>query len=190
MDKLQPSTNAVSASNLFRLGTLLANAEYISLAKATISAFEAEILQHPWLFASLLTGVVAAKLGVKEVKLAADDKEGLRKYYTLPRAEARALILTSTSEKEAEPAALPLESKPVSGEEENKAHAVEMKETQAQAEPTLGVADAPVATAGEPKQLDGKGEEKPPAAEPAPAAVPENKEVAETTAPRLTEVPK
>lgn len=93
MDKSQPSTNAVSASNLFRLGTSLAKPEYIHLAKETISAFESEILQYPWLFVSLLTGVVAARLGVKRVVVSSEDDEELRKYRTSPRAEAAGLIL-------------------------------------------------------------------------------------------------
>lgn len=141
MDKLQPSTNAVSVSNLFRLGTLLANAQYISLAKATITAFEAEILQHPWMYASLLTGVVAARLGVKEVKVAPGDEEALRRYYALPRAEARVLVL----EKQAKPEAVaPLEIKEVSaadGVQDSKTK----EETQTQADTAVPVPDVPVA---------------------------------------------
>jgi uncharacterized protein YyaL (SSP411 family) len=101
MDKSQPSTNAMSASNLFRLGTLLvatreeaAKGEaYLLQARETVNAFEAEILQYPWLFVSLLTGVVTARLGVKKVEVARGDAEGLRKWYTAPRAEAGVLVL-------------------------------------------------------------------------------------------------
>ncbi|KAK0634055.1 hypothetical protein B0T14DRAFT_508300 [Immersiella caudata] len=185
MDKLQPSTNAVSVSNLFRLGTLLVNAERISLAKTTIGAFEAEILQHPWLFASLLIGVVAAKLGVKEVKLAAGDKEGLRRYYTLPRAEARALILTP--EREAGPEAAAPEVRAAEGGED-KAQPAGTKETKVEEEPAPVTTDAPVA--GEADPADGEGEEKPVAAEPGAVAVAEDKEPVEAVAPGLTGVPK
>jgi len=94
MDKSQPSTNAVSVSNLFRLGVLCDRSQYIALAKATINAFESEILQYPWLFVSLLTGVVAAKLGVKEVQMLRSNEDGLRAYYTMPRGEARVLRVT------------------------------------------------------------------------------------------------
>ena len=93
MDKSQPSTNAVSASNLFRLGTSLSKTEYIRLGEETISAFESEILQYPWLFVSLLTGVVSARLGVKTIHVSSGEDEELRKYRTSPRAEATALIL-------------------------------------------------------------------------------------------------
>lgn len=88
MDKSQPSTNAISASNLFRLGTLLSNSRYIHLAKGTINAFESEILQYPWLFVSLLTDVVAAKLGVTQVNKVED-----RTYYTSPRSGPRVLLV-------------------------------------------------------------------------------------------------
>jgi hypothetical protein len=105
MDKSQPSTNAMSASNLFRLGTLLLATQegggeeatkgeaYLLQARETVNAFEAEILQYPWLFVSLLTGVVTARLGVKKVEVARGDAEGLRRWYTAPRAEAGVLVL-------------------------------------------------------------------------------------------------
>ncbi|KAK3372160.1 Six-hairpin glycosidase-like protein [Podospora didyma] len=102
MDKSQPSTNAVAASNLFRLGTVLGDKKYISQAKGTLNAFEAEILQYPWLFVSLLTGVVTARLGVKQVHVKAGDDEGLRRYYTSPRAEASVLVVTSEPETKVE----------------------------------------------------------------------------------------
>ncbi|KAK4183697.1 spermatogenesis-associated protein 20 [Podospora australis] len=93
MDKSQPSTNAVSASNLFRLGALLDENKYTLQAKETINAFEAEVLQHPWLFNSLLTGVVNHRLGVKKFPAKPDDEDALMNYYQLPRAEARAIIV-------------------------------------------------------------------------------------------------
>ncbi|EAQ90102.1 hypothetical protein CHGG_06721 [Chaetomium globosum CBS 148.51] len=93
MDKAHPSTNAVSASNLFRLGTLLNTEAYVLQARETVNAFEAEILQYPWLFVSLLMGVVTARLGVKRVEVRKGDAGGLRKWYTAPRAEAFVLEL-------------------------------------------------------------------------------------------------
>lgn len=66
MDTALPSTNAISVSNLFQLGDLLADDKFTSLARETIDAFEAEVLQHPWLFPGLLAGVVAARLGVEK----------------------------------------------------------------------------------------------------------------------------
>lgn len=63
MDTSLPSTNAVSVSNLYRLGQLLDDEKFSGMARNSINAFEAEILQHPWLFPGLLGGVVAARLG-------------------------------------------------------------------------------------------------------------------------------
>lgn len=93
MDKAQPSTNAVSASNLFRLGVLLDSEPYTLQAKETINAFEAEILQYPWLFVGLLISVVTARLGVKKVCVQRGDEKVLTEFYTSPRAEAKVLRL-------------------------------------------------------------------------------------------------
>lgn len=63
MDTSVPSTNAISVSNLFRIADLLADDKLAVNARQTINAFEAEMLQHPWLFPGLLAGVVTARLG-------------------------------------------------------------------------------------------------------------------------------
>ena len=65
MDTSLPSTNAVSVHNLFRLGGLLDDDKFAALARDTINAFEAEMLQHPWLFPGLLGGLVLARLGAE-----------------------------------------------------------------------------------------------------------------------------
>lgn len=96
MDTAQPSTNAVSTSNLFRLGFILGDTYYKKLARETINAFEVEALQYPWLFIGLLGGVVTARLGgiVWLTKGSSDgSKEELRKkFYELPRAGLRSLV--------------------------------------------------------------------------------------------------
>ncbi|PHH76704.1 hypothetical protein CDD82_3888 [Ophiocordyceps australis] len=71
IDTALPATNAVSAQNLFWLAALLQNdadtsAHYDALARTTVDAFEAEILQHPWLFPGLLGGIVIARLGLQQ----------------------------------------------------------------------------------------------------------------------------
>jgi hypothetical protein len=63
-----------------------------------VNAFEAEILQYPWLFVSLLNGVVTVRLGVKRVEVKRGDEEGLKRFYTSPRAEARVLVLVGEGE--------------------------------------------------------------------------------------------
>ncbi|KAK7706757.1 hypothetical protein SLS57_009567 [Botryosphaeria dothidea] len=67
MDNAEPSTNGVSASNLYRLGTLFEDADYTKRAKETCEAFEAEIMQHPFLFPSILNSIVALRLGMKGI---------------------------------------------------------------------------------------------------------------------------
>ncbi|KAF2746791.1 hypothetical protein M011DRAFT_468475 [Sporormia fimetaria CBS 119925] len=65
MDNAEPGTNGVSARNLDRLGALLEDEDYSKKARQTASAFEAEIMQHPFLFSSMMDVVVAGKLGVR-----------------------------------------------------------------------------------------------------------------------------
>lgn len=100
MDTVQPSANAVSASNLFRLAALLADKAYAALARETINAFEVEMLQYPWLFVGLLTGVVSARLGGPNVLVVGGGEEGkvsaadavLKRFRTAPRAALRAVV--------------------------------------------------------------------------------------------------
>lgn len=98
MDTAQPSTNAVSTSNLFRLGSILGETYYIKLAHETINAFEVEALQYPWLFIGLLGGVVTARLGgivwaTKTVEADGEKEVQLRRrFYELPRAGLRSLV--------------------------------------------------------------------------------------------------
>ncbi|KAH7411871.1 hypothetical protein DE146DRAFT_602254 [Phaeosphaeria sp. MPI-PUGE-AT-0046c] len=87
MDNAEPGTNGVSARNLNRLGVLLEDDEYTKKAKETTSAFEAEIMQHPFLFPSMLDAVVAGKLGMQHVVVTGSgDKveQWLKRYRAKP----------------------------------------------------------------------------------------------------------
>jgi uncharacterized protein YyaL (SSP411 family) len=75
MDNAEPSTNGVSASNLNRLSSLLNDASYADLASKTVQAFEAEMMQHPFLFVTLLDSVVMGRLGVKGVVVTGEGEE-------------------------------------------------------------------------------------------------------------------
>jgi uncharacterized protein YyaL (SSP411 family) len=75
MDNAEPSTNGFSASNLNRLSSILDDQEYEKLARKTVQAFEAETMQHPFLFASLLESVVAGRLGVKGIVVTGDGEQ-------------------------------------------------------------------------------------------------------------------
>ena len=63
MDTVEPSANAVSAVNLFRLASLLGDEKYANLARRTVSVFEAEIEQWPGSFPGLLKAVAWGNVG-------------------------------------------------------------------------------------------------------------------------------
>ncbi|KAJ1335779.1 hypothetical protein MN608_02522 [Microdochium nivale] len=94
MDSAQPSVNAVSASNLFRLGALLGDKKYTYLAKETINAFGVEMLEHPHLFPGLLCGVVAWRLGASQLVSVGRGPEvkELSKFFKAPRASLATLL--------------------------------------------------------------------------------------------------
>lgn len=75
MDNAEPSVNGVSATNLFRLASLLNDGQYEKRAKQTVAAFEVEIGQHPGLFSGMMAGVVAAKIGMKGVMVVGDGED-------------------------------------------------------------------------------------------------------------------
>jgi len=67
MDAAEPSTNGVAACNLHRLAALFSDDIYASLARSTLAAFGTEIIQHPFLYAGMLSSVVAGRVGVRSV---------------------------------------------------------------------------------------------------------------------------
>jgi uncharacterized protein YyaL (SSP411 family) len=87
MDNAEPGTNGVSAQNLDRLGALLEDEEYVKKARETASAFEAEIMQHPFLFSSMMDAVVAGKLGMRHTVITGEGQkvdEWLKRYRERP----------------------------------------------------------------------------------------------------------
>ena len=74
MDNAEPSTNGVSASNLFRLGSLLNDDGYEKMGKQTAAAFEVEMGQHPGLFSGMMASVVASTLGMKGLMVAGEGE--------------------------------------------------------------------------------------------------------------------
>lgn len=76
MDTSEPSTNGISASNLYRLSSSLSDATYAQKAKETVAGFESEMLQYPWLFASFMPSIVAGHLGVRSVVLSGASDAG------------------------------------------------------------------------------------------------------------------
>ena len=85
MDTSEPSTNGVSASNLYRLSSLLNDDSYAKKAKESIAGFESEMMQYPWLFGSFMPSIVASHLGVKGVVVAGSGDEKIQAFQKQPR---------------------------------------------------------------------------------------------------------
>ncbi|KAF3921469.1 hypothetical protein ABW21_db0206573 [Orbilia brochopaga] len=94
MDTSEPSTNGISAANLYRLGSLLGDKSLGTLASKTCQTFSTELMQHPYLFPSMLPSVVASDLGTYSVILVGKKSDPEIKAY---RAKLRAKLLTNTS---------------------------------------------------------------------------------------------
>ncbi|KAI0551480.1 spermatogenesis-associated protein [Xylaria curta] len=86
IDGSQPSVNSVSVSNLFRLGALLNDQKYNYLAKASVNAFSAEILEHPNLFPGLLCGIIPWRLGGRHWVSVGEDDTAKSLFHKAPRA--------------------------------------------------------------------------------------------------------
>jgi len=99
MDNAEPGTNGVSARNLDRLGALLEDDEYTKKARETASAFEAEIMQHPFLFPSMMDAVVAGKLGMRHVVVTGEG-ERVERWLQRHREKPAALSAVSRVGKE------------------------------------------------------------------------------------------
>ena len=77
MDAAEPSSNSVSARNLYRLSSMLGDEGYGAVAAETVMAFEAEVEQFPHCYAGMLGSVVVGRLGMKGVVLTGHaDGEG------------------------------------------------------------------------------------------------------------------
>lgn len=71
-DNALPSPNGIIATNLLLLGSYLEERSYEKLAKRVIDAFAIEIVQHPFLFVSMLSANVLEAVGVKSVVAVGD----------------------------------------------------------------------------------------------------------------------
>ncbi len=66
-DNALPSPNGIIASNLLLLSSYLDEPRYKKLAKQTIDAFATEIIQHPFLYVTMLSAIVLEAVGVTSV---------------------------------------------------------------------------------------------------------------------------
>lgn len=78
MDNAEPSTNGVSGTNLYRLGSLLNDEALMKKGRQTVAAFEVEMGQHPGLFSGMMGSVVASKLGMKGLVVVGDGEQASR----------------------------------------------------------------------------------------------------------------
>ena len=79
MDAAEPSSNNISARNLYRLSSMLDDASYFKKAKKTVEAFEAEVEQFPFTFSGMLGSVVIGHLGLKGIVLTGENEELLKR---------------------------------------------------------------------------------------------------------------
>jgi uncharacterized protein YyaL (SSP411 family) len=89
MDNAEPATNGISAKNLNRLASILGDEQYSTRAKKTLRAFSAEIMQHPFLFVSMLDAVVAGRLGTRGIVVTGEGisvEQKLQEYWSTPSA--------------------------------------------------------------------------------------------------------
>lgn len=75
MDNAEPSPNGISAQNLYRLSSIFNDDSYAEYARNTCRAFEPELMQHPFLFTSMLPAVVVSALGIKSVVITGEGKK-------------------------------------------------------------------------------------------------------------------
>lgn len=76
-DNSLPSPNGIASTNLLYLSSYLPDrkAEYIRKARAVLNAFAVEVIQHPFLYVGLLSGVVMEQVGVKTLIAPEDMRE-------------------------------------------------------------------------------------------------------------------
>ena len=65
-DTSMPSPNGVTAMNLLLLSSYLEDSTYKRQARETIDAFAVEIIQHPFLYVSMLSALVLDTFGISD----------------------------------------------------------------------------------------------------------------------------
>jgi uncharacterized protein YyaL (SSP411 family) len=71
-DSALPSPNGLVACNLLLLSSYLSESSYRTLAQQTINVFAIELVQHPFLFVSMLSAIVLEAVGVKSIVVIGD----------------------------------------------------------------------------------------------------------------------
>lgn len=93
MDAAEPSSNNISARNLYRLSSIFDDASYFAKAKETVEAFEAEVEQFPFTFSGMLGSVVMGRLGMKSVVFTGEYDENLKRFRQTVRPNSTVVAL-------------------------------------------------------------------------------------------------
>lgn len=93
MDSAEPSSNNISARNLYRLSSMFDDASYLKKAKETVEAFEAEVEQFPFTFSGILGSVIMGRLGLKSIVLTGQNEEMLKRLRQIVRPNSTVVAL-------------------------------------------------------------------------------------------------
>lgn len=66
-DSSMPAPNGIVAANLLLLASYFQDSSYEKLGNQVVNSFAVEIIQHPFLFVSLLAALVLRSFGVKTI---------------------------------------------------------------------------------------------------------------------------
>ena len=93
MDAAEPSSNNISARNLYRLSSIFDDASYFEKAKETVEAFEAEVEQFPFTFSGMLGSVVIGRLGMKSLVFTGEHDEHQNRFRQTVRPNSTVVAL-------------------------------------------------------------------------------------------------
>lgn len=92
-DTVEPSSNAVSVSNLMKLAAVLEEDEYEQMALRTLDAYAKDILTQPYAYCGILGSVVAGSEGMRTVVIVGRTKEDIQAMIT----GVRSVLLPNTA---------------------------------------------------------------------------------------------
>lgn len=93
MDSAEPSSNNISARNLYRLSSMFDDASYFKKAKETVEAFEAEVEQFPFTFSGILGSVIMGRLGLRSIVLTGENEGMLKRLRQIVRPNSTVVAL-------------------------------------------------------------------------------------------------
>ncbi|CDS12674.1 hypothetical protein LRAMOSA04860 [Lichtheimia ramosa] len=79
-DGAEPSANSVTLGNLVRLGTLLEQEEYVTMARKTVGSFSTSFSRFPYAMPALLGSFMLMVNGIKQIVLTGHDEKELEPF--------------------------------------------------------------------------------------------------------------